>query len=85
MLQEDIPFFPLKCSFMINVNHCPNLTEFINKYSITLRPLNNSRIWNPQSVLQCQCGNDHNSSHFLCGHSNLNYMFAPWIHLTGIL
>ena len=36
-----------------------NLAGFINEYSITLGPLNNSTILNPQFVLQCQGDNDH--------------------------
>lgn len=36
-----------------------NLSGFINEYSITLGPLNNSTILNLQFVLQCQGDNDH--------------------------
>lgn len=36
-----------------------NFAGFINEYSITLEPLNNSRILNPQFVQQCRDGNEH--------------------------
>lgn len=60
MLQAGTPVFPpvLTALWLMSII-VTNLAGFINKYSITLGPLNNARIPNPQFVQQCQDGIDH--------------------------